>query len=75
MYMDIQLGLNDMITEQVEVFETDSDNYILDDVQLDTLMKDCNVPEESADKIKDAYKEVFEKDAPVAGTFNRPAFT
>lgn len=66
MYMDIQLGLNDMITEQVEVFETDSDNYIFDDVQLDTLMKDCNVPEESADKIKDAYKEVFEKDAPVA---------
>ncbi len=66
MYMDLQLGLNDMINEKVEVFNEDIDNYIFDDTQLDTLMNDCDVPSENADKIKEAYKEVFENEAPVA---------
>lgn len=66
LYMDIQLGLNDMIAEKVEVFEEDIENYIFDDTQLETLMKDCNIPEENADKIKDSYRKVFEKEAPVA---------
>lgn len=66
MYMDIQIGINDMITEQVEVFEKDSDEYIFDEQQLDTLLSDCNIPEESSDKIKASYKEVFENDIPIA---------
>jgi len=66
LYMDIKMGLNDMITERVEVFEEDSEDYIFDEGQLDTLMNDCNVPEENADKIKSAYSKVFSKDLPAA---------
>lgn len=66
LYMDIKMGLNDMITERVDVFEEDSEDYIFDETQLDTLMNDCNVPEENADKIKTAYSNVFSNDLPAA---------
>ncbi len=68
LYMDIQMGLNDMITEHTEVFEEDSDSYIFDNAQLDELLKDCSVPEENADKIKYSYTDVFEKNPPVAAS-------
>lgn len=66
MYMDIKMGLNDIVTERIEFFEEDSEDFILDEAQLSTLMSDCNIPEENADKITAAYSEIFSKDLPAA---------
>lgn len=72
LYMDIKMQLNDMVAERVDVFEEDSENYILDETQLDTLINDCNVPQENADKIKECYSDVFSNDPPVASHLVEP---
>lgn len=64
--IDIKENLNDMITERVEVFEEEEESILLDEVQLDTLMKESNVPEENADKIKAAFTEAFVSEKPAA---------
>lgn len=64
--IDIKENLNDMIVQRVELFEEEEESIILDDEQLDTLMKDSNVPEESADKIKEAFTKTFISEKPVA---------
>lgn len=63
---DIRENLNDMINERMEVFEEEEESIILDDEQLDTLMKDSNVPQECADRIKEAFSETFVSEKPAA---------
>lgn len=64
--MDIQENLNDRLTEHVEVFEKDPDDFILDNQQLDELIMESNVPEEFVDKLKSSFEETFVKEPPVA---------
>lgn len=64
--VDIQQNLNDMLTEQVEVFEKKEDDFVLDPEQLDILINDSEVPEESAEKFKSYFEQTFDKEPPVA---------
>lgn len=64
--IDIQQNLNDMLTEQVELFEKKQEDYVLDSEQLDILIQDSNVPEESAEKLKTNFEHTFVDEPPVA---------
>lgn len=64
--IDIQENLNDMVTQRVELFEEEEESILLDDEQLDSLMRDAKVPEDNADKIKVAFSEAFVSEKPVA---------
>lgn len=64
--IDLKENLNDMIRERVEVYEEDEESILLDTEQLDYLMKDARVPEESADKIKEAFTKTFVSENPPA---------
>lgn len=66
LYMDLQIGLHDMVTEQVEVFEREEEDYLLDEEQLQVLLQDNEVPQESADRITEAYRKTFADDVPAA---------
>lgn len=63
---DIRENLNDMITERREVFEEEEEDILLDEEQLDTLMRDSKVPEECADRIKEAFTQAFVGEKPAA---------
>lgn len=65
LYINIQENLNDMLNEQIEVFAQNSEDYLLDEKQLDILMQDCEIPEENADIIKSAYVEAFAEKPPM----------
>lgn len=64
--MDIQDNLNDRLTEHVEVFEKDPEEFVLDTKQLDEIIMESNVPEEFVDKLKSSFEETFVKEPPVA---------